>query len=188
MLGQNKKGFVRKCLFSSFLSCLFKDCRDSEFSGQMVCSLDKWAVTWQNQQNECALSKDSDQPGHRPCLIRVFAIRMKKSWVLIYSLSVQRRPIRLGGCPGWSESSQCARAILLVLSCDVSNACSFQPRLIPYLSTMCTTLDCHMQPYIRHRFFLTTKLCFCSTVICLNIRTTKKFILITLKLNYMALP
>ena len=24
----------------------------------------KWATTWQNQQNECAPSEDSDQPGH----------------------------------------------------------------------------------------------------------------------------
>ena len=25
-----------------------------------------WAATWQNQQNECAPSEDSDQPGHLP--------------------------------------------------------------------------------------------------------------------------
>ena len=30
-----------------------------------------------NQQNECAPSEDSDQPGHPPSLIRVFAVRMK---------------------------------------------------------------------------------------------------------------
>ena len=64
-----------------------------------------WATTWQNQQYECAPSKDSDQPGHPPSLIRVFAVRMKKAWVLSYPLSAQRRLIRLGGCPGWSESS-----------------------------------------------------------------------------------
>ena len=39
----------------------------------------------------CAASKDSDQPGHLPSLIRVFAVRMKKAWVLSYSLSAQRR-------------------------------------------------------------------------------------------------
>ena len=33
----------------------------------------------------------------------VFAVRMKKAWVLSYPLSAQRRLIRLGGCPGWSE-------------------------------------------------------------------------------------
>ena len=64
-----------------------------------------WATTWQNQQNECAPSEDSDQPGHQPSLIRVFAVRMKKAWVLSCSWSAQRRLIRLGGCPGWSSSS-----------------------------------------------------------------------------------
>ena len=34
----------------------------------------------------CAPSKDSDQPGH---LIRVFAVRLKKHWVLNYLLSAQ---------------------------------------------------------------------------------------------------
>ena len=51
----------------------------------------------------------------------VFAVRMKKAWVLIYPLSAQRRLIKLGGCPGWSESSLVAFAILLVLSCVDSN-------------------------------------------------------------------
>ena len=36
-------------------------------------------------------SKDSDQPGHLPSLIRVFAVRMKKAWVLSYILSGQGR-------------------------------------------------------------------------------------------------
>ena len=65
----------------------------------------KWAASWQNQQSDYAPSEDSDQPGHPPSLIRVFAVRMKKAWVLSYQLSAQRRLIRLGGCPGWSESS-----------------------------------------------------------------------------------
>ena len=51
----------------------------------------KWATTWQNQQSDCAPSKDSDQPGHPPSLIRVFAVRMKKTWVLSYPFSAQRR-------------------------------------------------------------------------------------------------
>ena len=33
-----------------------------------------WATTWQTQQNECAPSEASDQPGHPPNLIRVFAV------------------------------------------------------------------------------------------------------------------
>ena len=36
-------------------------------------------------------SEDSDQPGHLPSLIRVFAVRMKKPWFLSYLLSTQRR-------------------------------------------------------------------------------------------------
>ena len=39
----------------------------------------------------CAPSEDSDQPGHPPSLIRVFAVRMKKSCVLSYPMSAQRR-------------------------------------------------------------------------------------------------
>ena len=39
----------------------------------------------------CALSKDSDQPGHPPSLIRVFAVCMKKARVLTYPLSAQQR-------------------------------------------------------------------------------------------------
>ena len=39
----------------------------------------------------CAPSEDSDQPGHPPSLIRVFAVRMKKAWTLSCPLSAQRR-------------------------------------------------------------------------------------------------
>ena len=35
----------------------------------------------------CAPSKDTDQPGHSPNLIRVFTVRMKKPWVLGYAFS-----------------------------------------------------------------------------------------------------
>ena len=38
----------------------------------------------------CAPSEDSDQPGHLPSLIRVFAVCMKKAWVLSCPLSAQR--------------------------------------------------------------------------------------------------
>ena len=50
-----------------------------------------WAMTWQNQQNECVPSEDSDQPGHLPSLIRVFAVRMKKPRALSYPMSAQQR-------------------------------------------------------------------------------------------------
>ena len=52
----------------------------------------KWTASWQNQQNDCVPSEDSDQPENPPSLIRVFAIHMKKVWVLSYlPLSAQRR-------------------------------------------------------------------------------------------------
>ena len=79
------------------------------------------AASWQNQQNDCAPSEDSDQPGHPPSLIRVFAVRMNKAWVLSYPLSAQRLLIRLGGCSGWSESLLFAQTILLVLPRGGSN-------------------------------------------------------------------
>ena len=56
----------------------------------MQLSENTWAASWQNQQSECAPSEDSDQPGHPPSLIRVFAVRMKKAWVSSYPLSAQR--------------------------------------------------------------------------------------------------
>ena len=37
--------------------------------------IDIWATTWQKQQKEAAPSEDSDQPGHPPRLIWVFAGR-----------------------------------------------------------------------------------------------------------------
>ena len=40
-----------------------------------------------------------------PSLIGVFAVRMKKAWVLSNPLSAQQKLIWLGGCPGWPESS-----------------------------------------------------------------------------------
>ena len=46
-----------------------------------------------------APSEDSDQPGHPPSLIRVFAVRMKEAWVLSYPLSAQRRLLS-----GWADA------------------------------------------------------------------------------------
>ena len=75
-----------------------------------------WAASRQNQQNDCAPSENSDQPGHPPSLIRVLAVRSVSSYGPKLSSCGQRRLIRVGGCPGWSESSLGAHAILLVLS------------------------------------------------------------------------
>ena len=40
--------------------------------------------------NGCVPSEDSDQPGHPLSLIRIFAVRMKKAWVLSYPLNAKR--------------------------------------------------------------------------------------------------
>ena len=52
---------------------------------------DRWAATCQNQHSECTPGEDSDQPGHPPSLINVFAVRTKKACVLSYPLSERRR-------------------------------------------------------------------------------------------------
>ena len=47
----------------------------------------------------CAPSEDSDQPGHPPSLIRVFAVRMKKAGILTYPLSASEDSDRTGRTP-----------------------------------------------------------------------------------------
>ena len=80
-----------------------------------------WATAWQNEQNDCVPSEDSDQPGH-PSLIRVFSVRIQKGWVLSYPFSAQRRLIRLGGyCGSYSMS---------VTSINVHYMTSFDATLI----------------------------------------------------------
>ena len=79
-----------------------------------------WAAAWQNLQNGHCAQQRHRSPVHPPTLVRVFAVCMKKTpknWVLSYPLSALRSAktlIRLGGCPGWSESSLGTKAILLV--------------------------------------------------------------------------
>ena len=45
----------------------------------------------QSEPGSSLHSKDSDEPGHPPSLIRVFAVRMKKHWIFSYPVSAQRR-------------------------------------------------------------------------------------------------
>ena len=78
---------------------------------------ENWATVWQNQQNDlCAqrrlrsawASAQSDQSQHCPPEAK-----------LSPKLPIERTAktlIRLGGCPGWSESSLGTKVILLVLS------------------------------------------------------------------------
>ena len=65
----------------------------------------------------CAPSKDSDQPEQLPSLIRVFAVCMKKSWVLSYPLRSQQRQWSDWVDAQADQSSLGAQVILLVLSC-----------------------------------------------------------------------
>ena len=60
--------------------------------GELCCLSSVWKPP-RDKTNKvaCAPSKDSDQPEHPPSLIRGFAVRMKRAWVLSYPLSAQRR-------------------------------------------------------------------------------------------------
>ena len=57
----------------------------------MECVYSIWAPYDKTNKMACASTEDSDQPGHPPSLIRVFAVSMKKAWVLSYPLSALRR-------------------------------------------------------------------------------------------------
>ena len=70
----------------------------------MVTYTNKWAPSWENLLYPYANNNGADQPEHPRSLIRVLAVRMKRAWVLSYSLNAQWRLISLDGCPGWSES------------------------------------------------------------------------------------
>ena len=110
----------------------------------------------------CALKEDSDQPRHPPSLIRVFAVRMKKAWVLSYPLRTQRRLIRLGGCPDWSEFFAGCTLILLVLSWGGS--------LVFLVSGICIpiwTLFFHCEYWTQMHESRHEKTCLC------HVRTTK---------------
>ena len=54
-----------------------------------------WASVWQNLQSDMG-AQQRHQPGHPPSLIRVFAVYMKKAWVLPTERTVNTL-IRLGG-------------------------------------------------------------------------------------------
>ena len=78
-----------------------------------------WTAAWQNRQNDVRSAKTQISLGIPP-VWSVSAVRMTKHWFLSYSLSAQWRLVRLGGCPGWSESSLSTQVILSVLSCFFS--------------------------------------------------------------------
>ena len=92
-----------------------------------------WAATWQNQQSECASREDSDQPGHPPSLIRVFAVRMKKRWTLSFPLAHSEDSDQTGRMSRLIWVFAGRKLILLVLSCRGSCFLSIDPLVV----TMC---------------------------------------------------
>ena len=77
---------ICKCNVLSFY--LFGQGVPNETKGTINLKTDKFELHHdKTNKMACAPSEDSDQPGHPPGLIRVFAVRMKKPWVLIYLLS-----------------------------------------------------------------------------------------------------
>ena len=52
---------------------------------------DKWAASWKNQENGMCAQRRLRSAWAPPSLIRVFTVRMKKAWVLIYPLSAHQR-------------------------------------------------------------------------------------------------
>ena len=98
----------------------------------------------------CAPSEDADQPGHPPRVIRAFAVCSKDSQGSKVSSCGQWRLIKLGGCPGWSESSLGAHAILLVLLWDGSLHAIENAEC--HSSATVTTWIFQCPPSLLHRF------------------------------------
>ena len=67
------------------------------------------------------MGEDSDNPAHPRNLIRDFTAHMNKLWIPGFPFSSLHRLIRLGWCPGWSESWMGTQIILLGLTCSSSN-------------------------------------------------------------------
>ena len=77
----------------------------------------------------CAPSKDSDQPGHPPSLIRVFTVRLKIDRILSYSVSAQWRL--------WSDWASAHGRLIWVFAGSQANS-----------------LVCHDAAQIKAEFFL----------------------------------
>ena len=60
------------------------ECRVHTKFGQTSLGKQHQPAHYKTNKMACAPSEDSDQPGRPPSLIRVFAICMKKAWVLSY--------------------------------------------------------------------------------------------------------
>ena len=91
----------------------------------------------------CAPSEDSDQPGHPPSLIRVFAVRMKKAWVLATHWAHSEDPDQTGQMPRLIWVFAWRTVILLVLSWGGSYVVSLYGLLITIMCLfLVKAIDC----------------------------------------------
>ena len=106
-------------------------------------------------KNECAPSEDSDQIGHPPSLIRVFAVHIKNDWVLSYPLSAQRRL--------WSDWEDVVLLILssrgsFMLTCCISNGRKLLSHMFSVgnrsLCTQVISCQSHFVPFWSFRTIL----------------------------------
>ena len=105
---------LRKMKFISSLNSI--DTRTDIKNLLYLLIADIWATSWQNQQCGCAPSEDSVQRGHLPSLISLRCPHEASSGPKLPTECTAKTLIRLGRCPGWSESLLGSHAILLVLS------------------------------------------------------------------------
>ena len=107
-------------------------------------------IMTQTNKMACAPSEDWDQPGHPPSLIRVFAVRLKKAWILSYPLSAQRRL--------WSDWTDAQADLSLLLahmpfcwSChDAALICLLSRRLYHTLCYTRTAREGRLLSFIDH--------------------------------------
>ena len=116
----------------------------------------------------CVPSEDSDQPGHPPSVIRVFAVRMKKAWALSYPLSTQRRlwsdwvDVQADLSLRWAHSHFVDFVVRRLILCERTvkalarlHGCagSPEPSLFAYIWYL---LFSHGPPQLNQQFFIDT--------------------------------
>ena len=115
-------------------------------SGMIYCSCQVKYELLHNKINRMtwAPKEDSDQPGHLPSLITLHCALNRYLRAQCFFMQTVKTLIRLGRCPGWSESLLGAQIILLGLSCGGSNvlvnSCMIRKNLWEvYLKQICST-------------------------------------------------
>ena len=84
----------------------------SKIHGKWNKTINQWEARKMHE-----LRRDLDQSGHLPSLIRVFAVRMKKAWILSYPLSASEDSDQTEQMPRLIWIFAGCTLILLVLSC-----------------------------------------------------------------------